>query len=178
MRAYKKWTQNTFLFQRYSANSPRKFSVLSSPGNYYSWDYKGICSGTLDVYSRKQLLRIVLQRCFCYWRKRHFWYVFVNNFHFQRSGLCLFPCEILVAFFLIGCTAFGNTSILCGILNICSKTKTKSAGQKKCSYKNHRKELQNFVCYLGNQSFGHQLVQELHKTSRTKVYISLGEKNQ
>ena len=106
------------------------FPVLSSPRKYYSWDYKGIRSGTLDVYSRKRILRIVLQRCFCYWRKRYFWYVFVNHFRFQRSGLCWFLCEISVAFFLIGCTAFGNTSILCGILNICYKTKTKSAGQK------------------------------------------------
>ena len=52
------------------------------------------------------------------------------------------------------------------------KQKLSMMKNRKCSYKNNRKELQNSVCHLRTESYWNQLVQEHKKSSCTTVHIS------
>ena len=57
--------------------------------------------------------------------------------------------------FPLGSTIFDNIKILSEILNVYSKKKLRLLWQRECSYKNNKKELQNQVRQIGNQSCWH-----------------------
>ena len=101
----------------------------------------------------------VLQRYFYHKRKWPFrWYLFRVPF----SPRYLVSADSTVTFPLGNTIPGRNTRVYClEYLNFYLKQILSLLEERKCSYKNNRKKLQNSVCQLGTQGCWHKLVQKL-----------------